>query len=77
MLPEVQYPFQFQLSGTGVSVSWYCSFNRLVLQYHLAGTREDTVLPTTWSVALQKRLTTFKSYSQYGLTLIITIHAQG
>ena len=26
MLLEVQYPFQYQLSGTGVSLSWYWSF---------------------------------------------------
>jgi len=34
MLPEVQYPFEYRLTGTGVSVSWYWSFSRLVLEFH-------------------------------------------
>ena len=31
MSQEVQYPFEYQLSDTGVSVGWYRSFNKLVL----------------------------------------------
>ena len=33
MSQEVQYPFEYQLSDTGVSVGWYWSFSRLVLEF--------------------------------------------
>ena len=44
MLSELQYPSSTSTIDTGVSVSWYWSFNRVVLRFQLIGTGRIVVL---------------------------------
>lgn len=51
-----QYPFQYHLTGTGVSAYWYCSTTKVKLQYQLSGIDYGThrVSSTYWSKSMEE-----------------------